>query len=831
MRSYTSLTNSYLLKHKFRTFLTICGIIVSIAMFTVIWSVYFSGIENELQTVKNSYGDYEVQFKKLNSEKLNILLNNAEIKNGGVIRDEGVFIIEGNRLTPSLSKIKIRACDNATFSDILSIKLTYGRLPKAQGEIIVDKRFYAVLMNKGMNEELTGLLNNAKIQYKIVGAYENPDITNSALTYLDLKSSIPDKTAQYSYYANIKAENGKVAIMKKIASANSISYEANSTLLYLIGEGPDAHKNNMTTILFFVAALLVAVCTIAVIYNSFNISVMERVKHFGILRSIGATRAQIRVLVLKEAAILCAISIPIGLLIGFGATYITFNYLMNGFLDTFKINFHWTGIAITIILGMLTVFISAYFPARTAAKVSPVEAIRGGAVLKGDKIKNRKGILAKLLLRFEGQVAYKNIKRSRKRFYATLTSLMLSLVMYVFFTNFMDVVMASNSAVGQNIKVDAVFDKIKNSRVYMDDAFADKLENTSGISMVYRISLSKVSMNIEKNKINKAFEETLKVPEYKGQYITPNVQLVGYDRNAFELLNHEAKLNVSYDDFKNNDKAVIADLSAGTNSKGFSFYDRFTSYKNGDKFSIPRVDANYIENPSQKSLMTFMDKDNNVQLEVGALTDMEIISGTPSGMGYAIIVTNETFNKITGLSKYNSVCLNYSTSGDRENLYETLNAFADEYSVKFVDIYVQKNALNKLIHQIEILVYGFIGLIVLIAAVNIINAVTINLLVKKKEYAIFKAIGMTKRQFKKLIVLEGGLYGIIACLLGLPIGYVLSVFGVMFINPVGLYGYNMKVWPYITGSVGIIVITIMATLIPLRKLNEMNIVDTLKIEE
>ena len=831
MRSYTSLTNSYLLKHKFRTFLTICGIIVSIAMFTVIWSVYFSGIENELQTVKNSYGDYEVQFKKLNSDKLNILLNNAEIKNGGVIRDEGVFIIEGNRLTPSLSKIKIRACDNATFSHILSIKLTFGRLPKAQGEIIVDKRFYAVLMNKGMNEELTGSLNNAKIQYKIVGAYENPDITNSALTYLDLKSSILDKTAQYSYYANIKAEKGKVAIMKKIASANSISYEANSTLLYLIGEGPDAHKNNMTAIIFFVAALLVAVCTIAVIYNSFNISVMERVKHFGILRSIGATKAQIRVLVFLEAAILCAISIPIGLLIGFGATYITFNYLMNGFLDTFKINFHMTGIAITIILGTLTVFISAYFPARTAAKVSPVEAIRGGAVLKGDRIKNRKGILAKLILRFEGQVAYKNIKRSRRRFYATLTSLMLSLVMYVFFTNFMDVVMVSNSALGQNIKVDAVFDKIKNSSVYMDDAFADKLESTSGISMVYRISLSKVSMTIDKNKINKTFEETLKVPEYKGQYITPNVQLVGYDRNAFELLNKEAKLNISYDDFKNNDKAVIADLSAGTNSKGFSFYDRFTMYQKGDKFSIPRVDANYIENPSFKRLMAFMDNDNNVQLEVGAVTDMEIISGTPSSKGYAIIVTNDTFKKITGLGEYNSICVNYNTSKDRELLFEKFNAYADEYGVKFIDIYNQKNGLNTLMRQIEILVYGFIGLIVLIAAVNIINAVTINLLVKKREYAIFKAIGMTKMQFKKLIVLEGGLYGIIACVLGLPIGYVLSVFGVMFINPVGLYGYDMKIWPYITGALGIIAITIMATLIPLRKLNEMNIVDTLKVEE
>ena len=133
--------------------------------------------------------------------------------------------------------------------------------------------------------------------------------------------------------------------------------------------------------------------------------------------------------------------------------------------------------------------------------------------------------------------------------------------------------------------------------------------------------------------------------------------------------------------------------------------------------------------------------------------------------------------------------------------------------------------------QISVLIYGFIGLIILISTVNIINTVTINLLVKKREYATFKAIGMTKWQFKKLVLLEGALFGIIACIVGLPISFLLTYYGVVANNPLGHIGYSAAVWPYLSGGIGIIIITLLAALFPLRKLNDMNIVEALRLEE
>ena len=104
-------------------------------------------------------------------------------------------------------------------------------------------------------------------------------------------------------------------------------------------------------------------------------------------------------------------------------------------------------------------------------------------------------------------------------------------------------------------------------------------------------------------------------------------------------------------------------------------------------------------------------------------------------------------------------------------------------------------------------------------------------MVKKREYAVFKAIGMTRRQFIKLVLLEGTLFGVFACIIGIPISYLLTWFGIIKNNPLGYIGYVIPVWPYVTGMIGVISITFLAALIPLRKLNDMNIIEALRVED
>lgn len=839
MKNYSTLTSRYLNSHKGRTILTLVGIIIAIAMFTAIGSIYYSGINSEIERAKDEKGNFEVLFYDANKEKISILTNNAEIKNGGVVKEEGNFQIDNSLLTDSLKKLDIKAYDGGAFKDISRIKIVEGRLPENSTEIVVDKKFYAILKDKKIGKVLKGELKAkegtiSQCQYTIVGSYESNEIKNWGLSFLDIKTS--EDTDGYTYYANLKQKKDKVDIAQRIAETNGVKLDVNSSLLYLIGEGPDKSKNNDMEVIFGIIAAFVVVCTTVVIYNAFNISVMERIKHFGILRSIGATKSQIRHLVFKEAAIMSLIAIPVGILSGFAGVMITFNLFMDGFLGSFQISFYPQVIIGAALLGIITVFLSAFFPARTASRVSPIDAIRGTMVVKGDKIKRRSGLWAKLIFKFEGQVAYKNIKRSRKRFYITCISLMISLIMFVFFSNFIDILFESNKIVSSNVMVEGTFSRQqKSDSPYLSKSLVDNIRNLDGIKELYELNYCFLPYLIDKEKVNDKFVSSIKkletTTEYGDKYIIDSTQIAGYDEKTLELFNKQNNTKIDYGDFNKNNEIIIINKAAGTGEDGKRFYDGFTKYKVGDEITIPVLNESYVNKPDTEQLKKLIDAGKTITFKVVGVVDYETVISSVMYDSYGMIMSSDNYNKLTGVNGLSTIAINFVSPEYSNKHYEKLNILADENKASYYDIYTMKKKSDDLQNQMMILVYGFISLIVLISTVNIINTVTINLLVKKREYATFKAIGMTKGQFKKLVLLEGALFGIIACIIGLPLAFLLTYFGIVANNPLGSIGYTTAIWPYLTGGIGIIAITLLAALFPLRKLNDMNIVEALRIEE
>lgn len=838
MQNYSSLTNRYLKKHFGRTILTLVGIIVAIAMFTAIGSIYYSGINGEIERIKAETGNYEIKFYDADREQVRSLSANAEIKNGGIEKQEGNFYIDNSLLTESLRKVTVKAYDGTAFKDIFRVKLTVGRYPANSSEIVVDKKFYAILKDKKISNIIEGKIENmqgqaSKGSYTVVGSYESGEITNTALSFLDIKTSDNSKT--YTYFVNLKQSYGKPALGIKIAKANKVKVGGNTRLLYLIGDGPDKKKDSQMELIFGTIAAFVAVCTVVVIYNAFNISVMERIKHFGILRSIGATRSQIRKLVFKEALIMSVIAIPIGILAGFAGVMITFNVFMNGFLGSFDIGFYPQVILVAALLGLVTVFLSAFFPARTASKVSPIDAIRGTTVVKGDKIKRSSGLLAGLVFKFEGQVAYKNIKRSRKRFYITCLSLMISVVMFVFFSNFINIIFESNKIASGMIMVEGIISRQqKADSPYLSEKLSEQLKNTEGVKEVFNLNYSSIPFLTDKKAVNKKFEHSLRLnhtEEYEGKYIVSGTQLVGYDKNSLELLNKQNKTNINYDNFNNENGVIIVNKAGGFDEKNRRIYDDFTNYRVGDVITVPVLNKKFINEQDIGQLKDISHSGKTITFKVVDVIDYEAIGGQVMYNSYGMILSTQNFNKLTGVGGLSMIAANFTSPEADQRLYEKLNIMADENKANYSNIRREKEKGDTIISQMMILVYGFIGLIIIISTVNIINTVTINLLVKKREYATFKAIGMTKGQFQKLVLLEGALFGIIACLVGLPVAYMLTYFGIVANNPVGDIGYNFVIWPYAYGGAGIIAITLLAAIIPLHKLNDMNIVEALRIEE
>ncbi len=839
MNNYSALTSRYLKEHMGRTILTLVGIIVAIAMFTAIGSIYYSEMNNKIEQAKAGK-NFEVVFYDATKSQINVLSANAEIKNGGTAKEEGVLDIDSKLITDSLKKLNIRAYDGAAFKDVFQVEILEGRYPANSSEIVVDKKFYAIMKDKKLENVLKGQFTTAsgesgQREYTVVGSYESPTVTNWAITYLDIKTS--EDTADYGYYANLKQKSGKMDLASEIAKKNNVKLDINTRLLYLLGEGPDKSRNHDMDVIFGIIAAFVVVCTVVVIYNAFNISVMERIKHFGILRSIGATKSQIRRLVFREASIMSLIAIPVGIMSGFAGIMITFNLIMDGFLNTFKINFYPQVVIVAALLGLVTVFLSAFFPARTASRVSPIDAIRGTTVVKGDRIKRRRSLWAKLIFRFEGEVAYKNIKRNRKRFYTTCISLMISVVMFVFFSNFVDILIVGNAIVSDSIKVEGVLSAGQeggNRSQSLSGSLPDKLNTLEGIKKLYKLNHSTVPLIIKKENVNRKFAMSsglMSVKEYKGNYIIDGTQIIGYDKNAIELMNEDNNLKIQYEDLDKNNGVIIINKSAGTDENGKRFYDGFTSYRAGDEIRIPLLNEDYINKQEPEQLKKMVDSGKTMTFKVAGVIDYETIGDSTMFDSYGIIMSNENYSKLTGIKGFSTIAMNFDSTEYAEKNFERLNILADENKAAYTDVNAQMKQSDNAQRQLMVLVYGFIGLIVIISTVNIINTVTINLLVKKREYATFKAIGMTGGQFRKLVLLEGTLFGIIAAIIGLPVAFLLTYFGIIQNNPLGSIGYKIALWPYFYGCIGIVGITLLAAVIPLKKLNGMNIVEALRIEE
>ena len=278
--SYKQLTGRYLKKNKKRTTLTIIGIMLSVALISTI-GLFFKGMQDaEIQDVKNNYGSYHLVFQKINAKLVSKIVNNPKVSRSGTYTiNEGVKI--GDKLVVDI----INATDKAL--ELFPYKTKLGRLPEEQNEIAME------------NWELRYINKNAKVGNKI-------KVNNKEYTLVGiLQDSIASQTSGNGIMLlkNNNINNQKTALLVEISSKTNLktalrelkqlgeknSVVENGVLIQMQGAG-DANSG-MGGLLVALAIIIgiVLVATIAVIYNSFQISVVERIKQFGLLRAVGTT--------------------------------------------------------------------------------------------------------------------------------------------------------------------------------------------------------------------------------------------------------------------------------------------------------------------------------------------------------------------------------------------------------------------------------------------------------------------------------------------------------------------------------------------------------------
>ncbi|MBD5643830.1 ABC transporter permease [Clostridium botulinum] len=888
MKSYSEITGRYLKQNKKRTILTIVGIILAISLFSGIGNLFFSMRDGLVTNERKNKGNYEVKYFGVNKDKVNKLSNNFEIKDYGVSKDNNFFILKDDKNKENKSAMDNKAkiinldfYDNSMLNNVMTIKMKEGRKPKAADEIILEKRAKTKFGKKvgdyieannidpevlvkslKVDSKITAQSNLQKLKsnevkkYKIVGYYEKKVSQTSDLYeargYLDKNSMKKDDN--YSFYANLKEKKNKVEIGKKVGSTVGLSENKkidgnpeiifNDAVLRLMAEGNDTLLNKDTMSVFIFIATLIIVCTVAVIYNAFNISVAERINQFGVLRSIGATPGKIRKLVFKEAFIMSIIAIPIGILSGYLGIYTTIKLMSNSerfVFEGLKIGFYKEVILICIVLTLITIILSVLGPAIKASKVSPIDAIRNSSNLKKEKIRRRKGRLIKLIFGIEGAVAYKNIRRNNKRFIITVFSLMISLIMFIIITSMTKM----TGEVTKQLKSSAPFDAVIQTKEPIDENFISEIKSKDDIKKVYTPKIRRALVYLEKDILNEKYYEKInkdmpKSEKIKGKdYVClDQVTYSAYDKSSLEQVKNNLVGGKIDTEALNNNGVLLINRNEVSKKNGGRVVADITKYKVGDKIRIPRTkDKFYPQMEGNKKLdlkgefKQGVEKGDFIELTIVGILNKDIFNISVADNSIGLVFSDKCFEKNFGKLPIDAVAINYKNEKAGEKYAGYFEEKAEELQGSYMDLHSVNDQMNSIQKQISVFMYGFIAIITIIGMVNIINTITIGLLLRKSEFATLTAIGMTKSQLNKMVMLEGLLHGIFTSVFGSIISYILYNFllkqSFNFIN----FDIKFPIDVFITGILGVIAITLLASIIPLRRLKKMSIVENIRAKE
>ncbi len=482
MKILNNLTIKHLKLNKKRTVVTIIGIILSTALMVGIGLLFSTLRDNSVKMVIENSGSHHVMIE-VEKNKLDFISKNDSVLNYKYKSNLGYSLYEG--ITNSYKPyIKVLTASKEYLEDL---KLVEGRLPNNENEIIIPEHLETngevklnvgdeIILNIGkrisddgillgetpyyfeyicddnicdvnQNIKKESLIDTKELKYKIVGIIERDiqedyqDPGYNAFTV----SEPSDILSVYVTYKNIKDtyKNSKI-IAKNLGYESSLEdsvyYEQlnyNDNLLAFSGVSNYSNMLDSMSWIIIIILSLVSIACIIVIYNSFAISVMERKKQFGLFSSIGATKKQLKHTVFFEAFIVGIIGIPLGILsayLGIGIVLMIINKLLPNMFDfPLALVTYPLFIIIPVIFMIITILISAFLPARSASKVSPIEAIR----LNDDiKIKSKKLKTPKIVKLFgvEGEIAYKNMKRNKKKYRITIISLFISIVLFVSFS-------------------------------------------------------------------------------------------------------------------------------------------------------------------------------------------------------------------------------------------------------------------------------------------------------------------------------------------------------------------------------------------------------------
>lgn len=789
-----------------RTVVTVVGIILAASLITAVACLMVSFRASMILFEKEENGAFHYCFHGVGQEYVKYFRNNQNIEKTGITGKVGYAVLEGSR-NPDKPYLYISAVDEEGW-DMLSLKLVEGRMPENDTELVVGRHVrtnglvdlkvgdvltlqvgrrmsdgYSLEQYNNYVEGQEELKPDFSREYTIVGIMERPNYTienrmapgYSAFTYMGDEGVAAGEYDVYTIYTHwgvrhaVQVTAGILGVSEdlydryyvKVSDITQEEAEQIQTVAQSVSENYWLLKwelltfssgvMNMLYAMSAIAILVIIVTAVFCIRNSFVISLTEKMKLYGRLASVGTTSRQQKKIIYYEAAFLGGVGIPLGILSGLAASWILVHAVGGLVEDAMGIGLVFASsplaVALAVLLSAATVFFSASKTARRAAKLSPISAIRSNDSVNTEKGKLRCPVPVGRLFGIGGTIAYKNLKRARVKYRTTVLSIVVSVAVFIGMSTFVQLMFTASGVYYGDMKY-----QIRVS-VHGSDSYekALRVAGLEGVQEAEVIRLAHLGVDAEKIPYTQECQRLFGEPEAGGEtYIT--VRTLGEEAYA----RYCERVGVSVEEAR--DKAiVVADYSQTIHEGGKIYVEegKIARYRPGDVISGTGEYA-------------------GLEITVLTQTSERPMSIWDTGYDLMLIVSDAWMEGQALLEQVQYVDV-FLRCEDADRIEQVVRGELElgNYTLTNYDASYRSERSMHLV--IAIFLYGFIAVVALIGVTNIFNTITTNMELRAPEFAMLRAVGMTGREFRRMIGLESLLYAGKALAIGIPAGILISL--------------------------------------------------------
>lgn len=825
------LSKSSIRANKMRNIFAIAAIILTTVLFTTVFTIGISMLKSiEYSTMRQVGISSHGVFKYLTTQEYNILKEHKDIKEYGITVP--VAVAENQELLKRQVEINYVDENGAKYRFITP--LLKGNMPMKENEILLDTITLDML---GLDYEIGQTIT---LEYSIEGeeytkdfvlsGYYEGDIVSMAssacvskefieknLTNIDQELS--RETGSYVGVINLSVMlNNKYNIEEKLVKIlDDSGFDQEEVPLGVnwgyIGSGSNIELSNILPLIGLL--LLIILSGYLIIYNLFYISVVKDIRFYGLLKTVGTTSKQLRNLIIKQGIMLSLLGILLGLGIGYLVGIILLPYVMQILTIThssISINpFIFIGAAL---FSIVTVLISCYKPAKIAAKISPVEAVRYTGLISGDskKIGTKKSTNGAKLYK----MAISNIFRNKKKAFVVIISLSISLILlnsvYTMVSGF-DMDKYLSRKVGTDFTIgDAsyyrwIFEESNPNAV--TEELCNEIERLEGVEGVYKLYNRQMKLSID-DKIEMIVKARLE--EDSDKYIYENIlkdkkimaDVYGIDNMLYPILN-QYLVEGEIDDelLQSGEYAILSRIPWNMDV-----------YKLGDKITL------------------LSDKGERKEYTIIAIVEelpTYINSGRIFGGAVNLYIPSEEYKKYTENPSIMTALFNVEDEYIPSVEEYIQNKIKEIPSLDYRSKSTYEQEYKNLVNTYTTVGYTLSFIIGLIGILNFANVIITSIISRRQEFAIIQSIGMTNKQLRKMLIFEGLYYALITLIVVLTIGLPITYLGVnSFAGQMAFFSYHFTLFPIIICMPVLIVIAVLIPILGFRDIKNASVVERLR---